>query len=61
VKCMTRYDGTVYYTEDINVIPHDAIGLEWRLDEYHGWCIEYPIVHTIDGAQYTPLTRELWR
>jgi hypothetical protein len=35
--------------------------IEWRLEGYKGWCIEYPITTLPDGTKYTPLDEWIWR
>ena len=50
--------GTIIYTEAVSPYPEV---IEWRLEPYKGWAIEYTIVTDINGAKYTPLDLEWWR
>jgi hypothetical protein len=56
--CVTEH-GTIIVTE--NEIKETKEAVEWRLEPYKGWAIEYPIVTNAEGAKFTPLSLEWWR
>lgn len=56
--CVTE-NGTIIVTEDEIKETQEAI--EWRLEPYKGWAIQYPIVTDINGTKFTPLDQEWWR